>query len=386
MVSIAKKYKKQNSFSGIRHKSSFQSILPRLLKLRDNLATQNLSDYQKGIVNSAVEELLDKKMPEGSHSLPLFELYSYNVDEISKLTDEELPRYLFYRYRYDTFPQRQKLDNFPPCLQIEPTSVCNYRCLFCYQTDKDFSQKNNGFMGTMTLDLFKNLIDQAEGQCEAITMGSRGELMVCQNIEEMLAYVRGKFLALKVNTNASLLDEKKCHALLQADIGTLVFSADAVSEPLYGSLRVGGDLEKVYKNVSLFRDIRAKHYSKSRILTRISGVKYAGTGELDEMESFWGELVDQVAFVNYNPWEKTYTEPVNNIVDPCSELWLRMFVWWDGTVNPCENDYKSTLSVGSTEKETLSKLWCSDRYMELRKQHLAHRRLDCFPCNRCVVT
>jgi len=341
-----------------------------------------LSDYVEQVVKRACLDLLG---PEEGHNGPRFKLHSNVIEEIARVGDTELPRYLFYRYRYEIYPQIRRVDNFPPCLQIEPTSTCNYRCVFCYQTDETFNKKSDGYMGVMSMELFRTLIDQAVGQCEAITLSTRGEPLVCPSIKEMLAYVGGKFLALKMNTNASLLDEDKCHAILQADLNTLVFSADSASEPIYSQLRVGGKLDRVRRNVELFHEIRDKHYPHSRTVTRVSGVKVEGTPGLDQMENFWGQLVDQVAFVNYNPWENTYQEPLNQIESPCTELFLRMFVWWDGIVNPCENDYKSTLTVGKATEFSLSDLWRSDGYSRLRANHLSQKRSACAPCNRCTV-
>ena len=53
----------------------------------------------------------------------------------------------------------------------------------------------------------------------------------------MLAYTNDKFLNLKINTNASLLNENKIHAILSSGVKTLVFSADAADEKLYAKLR-----------------------------------------------------------------------------------------------------------------------------------------------------
>jgi radical SAM protein with 4Fe4S-binding SPASM domain len=314
-----------------------------------------------------------------------FTLHSYNIEEISRLANEDLLRYLFYRYRYDTFPQRQQLDAFPPCLQIEPTSVCNYRCVFCYQVDPSFNKKRYGMMGVMSLDLFKSIIDEAEGRCEAVTLASRGEPLMCPDIEKMLAYAGNKFLALKVNTNAWFLDEHMCHSLLQSGVNTLVFSADAATEPTYSQLRVGGRLDRVFENVARFCAIRDKHYPQSRLITRVAGVKVPDACGFKDMERFWGEHVDQVAFVAYNPWENTYTRKLNDIQEPCSDLWRRTFVWWDGTVNPCDSDYKSTLTVGSVKEAGVSDLWRSDAYTRLRVAHREKRRFQCAPCNRCSL-
>jgi len=383
MSSKTSLYKKQNSFAGVRHQLPLKNILPRIQGLLDQLPSLDLSDHEKLVLNSACEELLGLKTPENGS--PPFTLYTYNSEEIKRLTDAELPRYLFYRYRYETFPQRLQLDDFPPCLQIEPTSICNYRCLFCYQVDDEFTQKSNGMMGMMSLELFKNIIDQAEGNCEAVTLASRGEPLICADIDKMLAYTANKFLALKLNTNAWFLDEEKCHAILQAEVSTLVFSADAASEPTYSQLRVNGNLQRVAKNIQRFHDIKSKHYPQNRTITRVSGVKFPGADDLSQMEKFWGEWVDQVAFVNYNPWESTYDQPINDVTQPCSDLWRRMFVWWDGAINPCDSDFKSTMSVGNASVSRLNDLWRSESYMVLRQKHLSKQRSHCSPCNRCVV-
>ena len=237
----------------------------------------------------------------------------------------------------------------------------------------------------MSLDLFKKVIDQAEGNIEFISLASRGEPLICPDIIKMLEYTRGKFLNLKINTNASLLDEKKCHAILSGGVKTIVFSADAASEPLYSKLRVNGNLEKVLKNIENFKKIHETEYSSNPIITRVSGVKFDNSQDLKSMEKFWGNLVDQVAFVNYNPWENSYDKEPNNIKAPCSDLWRRMFVWWDGKVNPCDVDYKSILSVGTFPDNSLSKHWNSESYNNLRSAHQNNNRSKISPCNSCTV-
>ena len=376
-------YRKQDSFAGIRHHGPVADVLARIRAVHDGQAGSGLSAYQQAQVREACEELLGLAPAHGDG--PLFSLQTYAIEEINRLHDAALPRYLFYRYRYETFPQRKILDDFAPCLQVEPTSICNYRCVFCYQVDEDFTRKSGGHMGMMSLDTFKRIVDEAAGRCEAVTLASRGEPLICPKIDEMLQYATGKFLALKMNTNAWFLDEAKCHTILQSDMNTLVFSADAASEPAYSQFRVGGSLDRVLKNVQRFREIQVKQYPKSRTITRVSGVQVPGTPDLDQMEKFWGEMVDQVAFVKYNPWENTYEQPVNEIATPCSDLWRRMFVWWDGLVNPCDVDYKSTLAVGRAGERTLGELWRSDGYRQLRERHLQAQRAQCSPCNRCTV-
>lgn len=380
-------YRKHNSFVEIRHKHAEAEVeaKARIDSLRSTptvppIAT--LSAAHRRILDTALADLAAPAHEEGK---PRFALSPNVVEEISGLTAEDLPRYLVHRYRYEMFPQLHVLDDFPPYLQIEPSSICNYRCVFCFETDKVFTKRSNGFMGHMSLDTFKGIVDQAEGYVEFLSLASRGEPLLCPDIEPMLAYTRGKFLNLKLNTNASLLDESKCHAILQSGIKTLVFSADAAEEPLYGKLRVGGKLSVVLANVERFQHIRQTQYPDSKIITRVSGVKFDDRQDLDSMQKVWGDLADQVAFVNYNPWENSYLRDMTKVSEPCSDLWRRMFIWWDGKVNPCDVDYRSTLSVGNLVNGNLSELWRSTAYTSLRAAHLENRRSSVATCNRCTV-
>jgi len=373
-------YEKSNSFVELRQTHpEHVFVLGRVEQLAQKLDGNGASAYRTEILREACRELLDL-------SSERFALQDFVVDEISRLADEdELARYLFYRFRYQVFPREFRIDDFPPLLQIEPTSICNFRCVFCYQTDKLFTSPKGGHMGLMSLDLFKRVVDEAEGKCEAITLASRGEPTLHKQFTEMLDYLAGKFLAIKINTNASMLDEEKCHAILSAGVQTLVFSADAASEPLYSQLRVRGNLQKVLENIRLFHDIRERDYPNSRTITRVSGVKFTEEQNLDEMDAFWHDLVDQVAFVKYNPWENSYEMPENDIETPCSEYWRRTFVLWDGAMNPCDTDYKAFLSPGNANDSSVSELWRGQRYEGLRKLHLARQRRGVSPCNRCTV-
>lgn len=315
-----------------------------------------------------------------------FVLSGHEMPEYRLVPPSDRSRYLAYRYKYNKYPELKIVEAYPPCLQIEPTSVCNYRCVMCYQSDRSFARKSHGYMGHMDFDLFTQIIDEVAGKIEAITFASRGEPLLHKDIIRMLDYCQGKFLALKLNTNASLLDERMIHALLSSGLQNLVFSIDAADEALYKKIRVGGDFKKVVRNLELFRDIRDREYSHNKTVVRISGVKLNDQQDIDQMEDFWGQFADIIAFTNYNPWQTSYDNPENALEQPCTELWRRMFVWWDGKVNPCDFDFKSSLSRWHFGDLSVSDVWTSTHYNELREKHLAGQRGDVEPCHRCVVT
>ena len=115
--------------------------------------------------------------------------------------------YINYRKNLKKTVSKKKQTYFPQYLLIEPTSICNLRCVMCFQQDKSFSS-NKKYMGKMDINLFKEIIDQAEkGGTKSITLASRGEPTLNSNLPEMLDYIKGKFLELKLNTNGTFLSE-----------------------------------------------------------------------------------------------------------------------------------------------------------------------------------
>ncbi|WP_075534777.1 radical SAM/SPASM domain-containing protein [Candidatus Pelagibacter communis] len=315
-----------------------------------------------------------------------FIISKQEITEFFKLEDKDIVRYIYYRYKYNKFPSLHKLDDYPPNIQIEPTSICNLRCIMCYQSDRTFSKKSGGHMGYMSLDILKKVVDEIEGKIEAVTFASRGEPTLHKELDKFLKYCEGKFLALKLNTNATLLNEQKINMLLSSDLETLVLSIDEKNKETYEKIRVNAKFDKIMKNLELLKNIREKNYSNSKIRVRISGVKINTDQNVEEMNKFYNEFADEITLVNYDPWQSSYENPINEIEEPCTELYRRMFVWWDGKVNPCDHDYKSLLSKWNIKDHSIKSIWNSDNYNKLRKIHQQKKRSQLEPCNRCLST
>ena len=173
--------------------------------------------------------------------------------------------YLVFRYKMRFYQKQKKVSDFPVYLLIEPTSACNLRCVMCFQCDTSFTKKP--YMGVMSLDFFKKVIDEAvAGGTKAITLASRGEPTLNKNIGEMLKYTKDKFFEVKVNTNGTKLTEKICHEILDSGVTELVWSIDAPKKDLYEKIRVRGNFDVVIKNILMFNSIREKHYQNLKPL------------------------------------------------------------------------------------------------------------------------
>ena len=67
-------------------------------------------------------------------------LAKQEINEFLNLENKNILRYVVYRYKYNIHPRLKVLEEYPPNIQIEPTSMCNLRCIMCYQSDKVFHQ------------------------------------------------------------------------------------------------------------------------------------------------------------------------------------------------------------------------------------------------------
>jgi len=300
---------------------------------------------------------------------------------------DEIVPYLIYRYKFFEFPKQRIVSDFPVHLLIEPSSACNLRCVMCFQTDSTFNKKP--YMGMMDFGLYQSIIDQAaEGGARAISLTSRGEPMMNKRFTDMLQYASDKkaFMDLKINSNGTWLDEKTAHGILASDANVLVISIDAHTEQMYKEIRVRGNFERVVSNVRRLYDIRNRHYPDSGLEIRISGVKIRDDQDEDSFRNFWSEMSDNVVYVRMQArWDTYNNAPHPDKNYPCAFPWNRLYIWYDGICNPCDEDYKSKLSVGNLKEKSLKDIWHSPEMTKFRESHVTGDRNTIMPCDRCGV-
>jgi len=306
----------------------------------------------------------------------------FNKKDINKIY-----RYINFRFFFEQVSLKKTQTDYPPYLLIEPVSTCNLRCPFCFQTDKTFTKKP--FMGTMKLDLYKNIIDQAnELGVGAITIASRGEPTLHKDLGEMLKYAKNKenIFEVKLNTNATKLTEDLCYQIFESEVNQIVISADHYEKKTFEELRKNSNFETIIKNVNMLFEIRKK-FKNSLTEIRVSGIDYYKSTNKNKFYDFWIKSSDEVTIGDaLERWDTYNNKPHPDINDPCEKLWDRMYIWFDGKVNPCDADYKSYLSYGNVNEFSIKKLWNSKIIKNIRNKHLTNQRNEIDPCNKCGQT
>ena len=328
--------------------------------------------------------------------LEFFETKSFNLEVNphimkyvfhNKKNVNKIYRYINFRFFFEQVSLKKIETDYPPYLLIEPVSTCNLRCPFCFQTDKTFTKKP--FMGTMKLDLFKNIIDQAnELGVGAITIASRGEPTLHKDLGEMLKYAKSKenIFEIKLNTNATKLTEGLCNQIFESEVNQVVISADHYEKKTFEELRKNSNFETIVKNVKLLFETRKK-FKNPLTEIRVSGIDFYKSTNKNIFRDFWIKISDEVTIGDaLERWDTYNNKPHPEINDPCENLWDRMYIWFDGKVNPCDADYKSYLSYGNVNEFSIKKLWNNKIIKNIRNKHTTNQRSEIDPCNKCGVT
>ena len=350
----------------------------------------NITLFKNHVENSSdtyASELLLNFIKEKRFNFPIhkhMELFILkNQKDINKII-----KYMIFRYKYHLSGHKKINLGYPPYLLIEPVSTCNLRCPFCFQTDKSFTKKP--FMGVIDFEFFKKVVDQAdELGTGMVTIASRGEPTMHKNYVQMLEYLNKKdnIFEVKTNTNGTYLNDKICHGIFKNNVAQVVVSSDHYIKEDYERLRLGSNFEKVVKNVDMLFDIRKKYYPDSLTEIRISGIDNERNLDRKKFKEFWIQRSDHVtAGFPLERWNTYENEVLHDVRDPCENLWDRMYVWFDGKVNPCDADYKSYLSYGSAKDYSLKELWNNKVISNLRNAHLKDKRTEINPCDRCGIT
>jgi len=174
---------------------------------------------------------------------------------------------------------------------------------------------------------------------------------------------------------------------LSNNLTQIVISADHYIKQDYERLRLGANFEKILKNVDMLYNIREKYYPEAMTEIRVSGVDSDKNLDRDKFHEFWIQRSDHVtAGFPLERWNTYKNNPHQKINDACENLWDRMYIWFDGKANPCDQDYKSYLSYGDFNDQSIKEIWKSKIISNIRNSHLNNKRNCINPCDRCGVT
>jgi spiro-SPASM protein len=277
---------------------------------------------------------------------------------------------------------------FPLEIALELAAVCNLDCIMCPVPTTSRPKT------LMEPAVAQSVIDQLSVEHGFVLLPQGfGETMLHAKWAEIVGHAVAKGIRpIVMLTNGTLLTERNIDKLLELEIDFLVISIDGVTPETYASVRVGGNLEKVERNVRRLIEMRGARKSP-RIALRIIRMNET-KDQIDAFFERWQPLLregDQINVNEYNDWsgrvEDHSVEGLHPAVGerrtPCRMLWRNLSIHADGKVSACCHDSEDELIVGDVRNESVREIWNGDKLAELRRIHNEGRFEQLPICANC---
>lgn len=260
---------------------------------------------------------------------------------------------------------------FPLRVEIELSSVCNLRCVYCprrYVPDLDRFQDTA---------LFKRLIDEiTQRGTRAIVLHRRGESLMHPDFAQLLEYCRGKFDEVQMATNATLMTREKIEAM----VNTLTFVSFSIDLPERLHRTRGADYSLVERNIDGFLEFNRN------TRTQVSMVRTPDVTDEDvaRFTDIWKDKVDRVRAYEEHSRDGAFGSLGRRRPDrkPCVKPFTETVVLSTGHVVRCNHDWNGP-SLGDVNAASLAEVWEGEIYANLRRQHEALEFTDetCAACD-----
>lgn len=257
-----------------------------------------------------------------------------------------------------------KLPYLPSALWIEPTNVCNLKCIMC--PNSVVTQKNPGFM---EMDLYKKIINEAKSFVSYIVLCVSGEPLLNKNLPRMIKYAKYNGIYTYLSTNCTVLTPQLSMEILNAGLSWINFSFDGCTKETYEKVRVNARFNESLRNVIEFLKIKKHLGAKTQSDLQILVMDDDGLRDYREniasfSSNFSGLPLDSIQLRKPSSWGRVFInsdkfKPKNlgKKFSPCSYLWSSLHVLWDGRVVACTSDFFGENILGKFPEKTLRKIW-----------------------------
>lgn len=259
-----------------------------------------------------------------------------------------------------------KPSKFPFLIDVELTNNCNLACIFCGQKAMT---RDRGFMSKK---IFKKIVDECSRYKTPIRFIRWGEPFLHPYVFDFLEYAKKKKISVHITTNGLLLNQNKMRKIVELRLDSLIFSFQGATKQEYQIMRNNRFYNKLKNNVLEMVKIRG-HKDKPYIHISCT-VTNESKKQIDKFVNYWGNIVDSVGLGKTNlsrftPAQVRKFETIGKLEElkeqetikkeyrPCTEIYQKLSVDFDGKVSCCCSDYDNYLTVGDLNKQNLGEIW-----------------------------
>ena len=299
------------------------------------------------------------------------------------------------------------IDLFPPFLEIEPTTVCNFRCLCCEHTYWTEKSQN------MTFEQFKKIFDDF-GKPKWLGLTGIGSSYLNKDYHKMLAYAKSKGTIIEIFDHfAHFKDDAHIKELIEIGPDFQFISTYGATPKSFEKVCVGSNYKIIEKNIKKFVELKKQMKKRFPILSFHYIITKESKDEVLKFLDFIHSLNTEIGEVLITPMLHAYKEAEKYVVDidenyvkevreraekykipvtvnmsakqqsealekkpkikNCRE-YIMPFIFATGHVTPCcaqneanQRDWQKKMSLGNALEKPFREVWYSTKYVEMRK-------------------
>jgi len=295
----------------------------------------------------------------------------------------------------------------PFTLLIEPSNLCNFKCVQCFQSIKSESYLTK-HRGLMSMDLYNEIIEQFKNwhgdKLKVLKLGMYGEPFTSPNFCEMLRIAKEADIAerIETTTNASLITKEISRKLVGYGIDYIRVSIYALDQERHDSITNSKvDIKNIYNTLKYIQELK-----KEKDLNKpFVSVKMLDTycNENDEFLNKYKAVADEVYIDKPHNWvshkeknfidslydedkkvqlENDLAETISNRI-ACPMPFTTLAIRNNGDVSPCCVDWLGGTNLGNILEENIKDIWNGETMYEFRKMQLENRRFENSSCRNC---
>ena len=293
-------------------------------------------------------------------------------------------------------------------LQIETSSICNFRCASCALSLADYDRPEKH----MTPAQFERIL-AAFPDVEKVELQGVGEVFLNPEVLDIVRAASDRGVSVHTFSNASRITRPLAFDIVRSGLELINFSMDGADEETFRRLRKGGTLARYKRCVTNLLQARAALGSATPKIGVMSVLSKANKDQVPQLLAIAEELgVDHLIFTKLNSGPKPDQEPLlltetdreellglPDYDGPVELVWAitpwskaeRMDCYWpksmtyvtvEGDVTPCCNYFDSReLKLGNAFEQEGAEIWNGQAYRDFWRQllsgHLPHHRQVC---------
>lgn len=291
----------------------------------------------------------------------------------------------------------------PIGVHLQVSDRCNHRCQHCYQVQ--------GRKGELSLDQIKAILDDLAEAGVLMLNISGGEATLRDDLLDILEYARDKGFAVRLFTNAYLIDDRLADALARARLLEVHVSVYSDRDEEHDAVtRVPGSLRRTLAGIQRLRDRGVRVVMKTPLLSvapgaasrvealaKSMGCAFKASSEITPAED--GSLEPQLVAASpraliaegvLKPWRPQPDDEARRreklASSPCGVCRTSVAIMPNGEVRPCTD---TVVPLGNLTKQRFADLYRTNPVTQFLREitwNDVHGCRDCdllLACHRC---